>query len=64
MWPWAKKLAAKIEFVFDFSVNSSPDIRGGAAVPGGSRLWRVAPGMKRIAEPRLAGLTRDLLQKS
>ncbi len=25
------------------------------AVPGGSRLWRVAPGMERIAEPRLAG---------
>ena len=39
----------------------SPDIRGGGAVAGGSRLWRVAPAMERAAEPRLAGLTADAL---
>ncbi len=39
----------------------SPGIRGGGAVAGGSRLWRVAPAMERAAEPRLAGLTADAL---
>ena len=34
----------------------SPDIRGGAAVPERSG------GMERVAEPRLAGLSVDLLR--